>query len=78
MKIHFFDMIQQVIYRGRMYHEATTAGGLERLQQGEQSDYSRGSEATTEGGAKRLQQGEQSNYSRGSEATTVGGAKRLQ
>jgi hypothetical protein len=49
---------------------ATTVGGAKLLQQGNQSDYSRGSEATTAGGAKRLQQG--------SEATSAGGAKRLQ
>jgi hypothetical protein len=34
---------------------ATGAGGAKRLEQGEQSDYSRGSGATTVGGAERLQ-----------------------
>jgi len=29
----------------------TTVGGAKQLQQGEQSDYSRGSKATTSGGA---------------------------
>jgi hypothetical protein len=34
---------------------ATEAGGADRLEQRERSDYSRGSGATTVGGVKRLQ-----------------------
>jgi hypothetical protein len=34
---------------------ATGAGGAEQLEQGERSDWSRGSKATTVGGAERLQ-----------------------
>jgi hypothetical protein len=52
MKIHFFDVIKQEIYRGRMYHEATTVGVAKQLQQGEPSDYSKGSGATTARGAE--------------------------
>jgi hypothetical protein len=57
---------------------ATGAGRAEGLEQGDQSDWSRGSGATTVGGAKRLQQEERSDYCRWSKATTVGGRKRLQ
>jgi hypothetical protein len=53
----------------------SSCGGVERLEQWEWSDWSRGSGATEAGGAKQLEQEEQSDYSRGSGATGVRGTE---